>query len=146
MFYIPFFLFCIALRNQWPHGRMAAWPHPKTQTQPGNMSFPITQPYPTIRHPYWKITCLCCATPCLFAHPGGDALPHALLEGGAEGAVAVVAAFLSQLLGNDGLMCSCNFAVAGYEVTDAEVVYVCIVACALTGEILAKIVSHNILL
>ena len=41
---------------------------------------------------------------CLFVHPGGDALVHALLEGGAEGAVAVVAALLGQLLGGDGLM------------------------------------------
>ena len=46
---------------------------------------------------------------------------HALLEGGAEGAVAVVAALLGQLLGDDGLMCSGKLAVAGYEVTDAKV-------------------------
>ena len=76
----------------------------------------------------------------LFAHPGGDALTHALFEGGAEGAVAVVATLLRQLLGDDGFMCSGKLAVAGYEVTDAEVVDVCIVACALTGEILAEIV------
>ena len=65
---------------------------------------------------------------------------HALLEGGAEGAVAVEAALLGQLPGDDGLMCSGKLAVAGYEVTDAKVVGVCIVACVLTGEILAEIV------
>ena len=47
----------------------------------------------------------------------------------------------SQLLGDDGLMCSGKFAVAGYEVTDAKVVDVCIVACALIGEILTEIVA-----
>ena len=66
---------------------------------------------------------------------------HALLEGGAEGAVAVVAALLGQLLGDDGLMCSGKLAVAGYEVTDAKIVNVGIVACVLTGEILAEIVA-----
>ena len=76
---------------------------------------------------------------CLFAHPGGDALLHALLEGGTEGAVAVVAALLGQLLGDDRLMCSGKLAVAGHEVTDAKVVDVCIVACILIGEILAEI-------
>ena len=65
---------------------------------------------------------------------------HALLEGGTEGAVAVVAALLGQLLGDDGLMCSGKLAVAGYEVTDAKIVDVCIIACILTGEILAEIV------
>ena len=66
---------------------------------------------------------------------------HALLKGGAEGAVAMVAALLGQLLGDDGLMCSGKLAVAGYEVTDAKVVDVGIVACVLTGEILAEIVA-----
>ena len=75
-----------------------------------------------------------------FAHPGGDALVHALFEGGTEGAVAVVAALLGQLLGDDGLMCGGKLTVAGYEMTDAKVVDVCIVACILTGEILAEIV------
>ena len=68
---------------------------------------------------------------------------HALLEGGAEGAVTVVTTLLGQLLCDDGFMCSGKFAVAGYEVTDAKVVDVCIVACALTGEILAEIVVVN---
>ena len=63
---------------------------------------------------------------------------HALLEGGAEGAIAVVAALPRKLLGDDGLMCSGKLAVAGYEVTDAKVVDVFIIACALTGEILAE--------
>ena len=68
-------------------------------------------------------------------HPGGDTLVHALLEGGAEGTVAMVAALLGQLLGDDGLMCSGKLAVAGYEVTDTKVVDVGIVVSALTGEI-----------
>ena len=76
---------------------------------------------------------------CIFAHPGGDALVHALLEGGAEGAVAVVAALPGQLLGDDGLMCSGKLKVTGYEVTDSKVVDVCIVICALTGEIGAEV-------
>ena len=76
---------------------------------------------------------------CLFAHPGGDALVHALLEGGAESAIAVVAALLGQLVGDDGLMCSGKFAAAGYEVSDTEVVDVGVVVHALTGEILAEI-------
>ena len=60
------------------------------------------------------------AYPCgiLFAHPDGDALVHALLEGCAEGAVAVVSALFGQLLSDDGLMCSGKLAVAGHEVTD----------------------------
>ena len=66
---------------------------------------------------------------------------HTLLEGGTEGAVAVVTALLGQLLGDDGLMCSGKLAVAGYEVTDAKVVDVCIVACTPIGEILAEIVA-----
>ena len=45
-----------------------------------------------------------CKYQSLFAHPGGDALVHASLEGGAEGAVAVVAALLGQLLGGEGLL------------------------------------------
>ena len=64
---------------------------------------------------------------------------HALLEGGSEGAVAVVAALLGQLLGDDGLICSGKLTVAGYEVTDAKIVDVCIVVCILTGEIGAQI-------
>ena len=80
-------------------------------------------------------------SPLLFVYPGDDALVHALLEGGAEGAVAVVAALLGQLLGDDGLLCSGKLAVAGYEVTDAKVVDVFIVTDALTGEILAEIVA-----
>ena len=65
---------------------------------------------------------------------------HALLEGGAEGAVAMVAALLGQLLGDNGLMCSGKLKVTGYEVTDAKIVDVGIIACILTGEILAEIV------
>ncbi len=74
-------------------------------------------------------------------HPVGDALLHAPLEGGAEGAVAVVAALQGQFLGGDGLLCSGKLAVAGYEVTDAKVVDVFIVACVLVGEILAEIIA-----
>lgn len=55
----------------------------------------------------------------LFAHPDGDVLVHALLEGNAEGGVAMVAALPGQLLGDNGLMGSGKHAVAGYEVTDA---------------------------
>ena len=66
---------------------------------------------------------------------------HALLEGGTESAVAVVAAFLRQLLGDNGLLGSGKLAVAGYEVTDAKIVDVFIIACALTGEILTEIVA-----
>ena len=77
----------------------------------------------------------------LFEHPSGDALVHALLEGGAEGAVAVVTALVGQLLSTNGLMSSGKLAVAGHEVTYAEVVDVFIVACILTSEILAEIVA-----
>ena len=73
--------------------------------------------------------------------PGGDAHVHALLEGGTESAVAVVAAFLRQLLGDNGLLGSGKLAVAGYEVSDTKVVDVFIVAGVLTGEILAEIVA-----
>ncbi len=48
-------------------------------------------------------------------YPGGDALVHASLEDGAEGAVTVVAALLGQLLGDNGFPCSGKLAVAGYE-------------------------------
>ena len=89
----------------------------------------------------WLSSRLPCPHGFLFVYPGGDALVHASLEDGAEGAVAVVAALLGQLLGDDGLLCSGKLAVAGYEVTDAKVVDVFIVACALTGEILAEIVA-----
>ena len=74
-------------------------------------------------------------------HPSGDAHVHALLEGGTEGAVAVVAALVGQLLSTNGLMSSGKLAVAGHEVTYAEVVDVFIVAGVLTGEILAEIVA-----
>ena len=77
----------------------------------------------------------------LFVHPSGDAHVHALLEGGTEGAVAVVAALPSQLLGDNGLLCSGKFTVAGYEVIDTKVVDVFIVTCVLTGEILTEIVA-----
>ena len=78
---------------------------------------------------------------CLFVHPSGDAFVHAPLEGGAEGAVAMVAALKGQLLGDDWLMCSGKLAVAGYEVSDAKVVDVFIVTCILVGEIQAEVVA-----
>ena len=59
-------------------------------------------------------------------HPGDDALVHTLLEGSAEGAVTAVAALQSQLLGDDGLLCSGKFAAAGYEVTDAHSIRRCL--------------------
>ena len=73
------------------------------------------------------------------AHPRGDALASALLEGEAEGAVAAVAAFAGQLLGNDGLSGSDYLLVAADEVVDAQVVDIGVVGDALTGEILAEI-------
>ena len=56
-------------------------------------------------------------------------------------AVAVVTALVGQLLSTNGLMSSGKLAVAGHEVTYAEVVDVFIVACILTSEILAEIVA-----
>ena len=60
----------------------------------------------------------------------------------------MVAALLGQLLGGDrltigtgGLAGAAGLAVAVDEVVDAEVVDVGVVACALTGEILAEIVA-----
>ena len=66
---------------------------------------------------------------------------HTPFEGGAEGAVTVVAALLSQLLVDNGLMGSGTLSVACYEVTDAKVVDVFVVTCVLTGEILAEIIA-----
>ena len=75
----------------------------------------------------------------LFAHPGGNTLVHAPLEGAAESTIAVEAALIGQLLGDNGLLCSGKLAVAGYEVSDTKVVDVFIVAYVLTGEILTEI-------
>ena len=77
----------------------------------------------------------------LFAHPGGNTLVHAPLEGAAESTIAVEAALIGQLLGDNGLLCSGKLAVAGYEVSDTKVVDVFIVAYVLTGEILTEIVA-----
>ena len=73
------------------------------------------------------------------AHPRGDALAGALLEGEAEGAVAAVAAFAGQLLGHDGLSGSDDLLVAVDEVVDAQVIDIAVVGDALTGEIHAEV-------
>ena len=72
-------------------------------------------------------------------HPSGYALPYALLEGEAESAVAAVAAFAGQLLGNDRLSGSGGLLIEADEVVDAQIVNIGIVSDALTGEILAEI-------
>ena len=74
-----------------------------------------------------------------FAHPRCDALPHALHESTAEGAVAAETAFLGKLLGTDGLLGSNNFLVAADEMVDAQIVDITVVSDALTREILAEI-------
>ena len=76
-----------------------------------------------------------------FAHPGGDALTSTLLEGKTEGAVAAVATFDGQLLGNDRLSGSGEFIVATDEVIDALIINIDVVSDAFTGEILAEIVA-----
>ena len=74
-------------------------------------------------------------------HPGGYRLAYALLEGKAEGAVAAVTAFVGQLLGDDGLSGSGKRLVAADEMVDAQIIDIGIVSDALTGEILAEIVT-----
>ena len=76
-----------------------------------------------------------------FSHPSSDRLPYALLKGKAEGAVAAVATFVGQLLGDDGLSGSGKLLVALDEVVDALIVDIGIIGDALTGEILAEIVT-----
>ena len=73
------------------------------------------------------------------AHPHCDALPHALPESTAEGAVAAETAFQGKLLGTDGLLGSNNFLIAADEVVDAQIVDIAVVSDALTREILAEI-------
>ena len=72
-------------------------------------------------------------------HPSSYGLPCALLESEAEGAVAVVAAFVGQLLGNDRKSGCGGLAIATDEVADAKVIDISIVGDALTREKLAEI-------
>ena len=65
-------------------------------------------------------------------YPGGYALARALFEGQAEGAIAAVAAFAGQLLGNDGLSCCDGLLIAADEVVNAQIVDIGIVSDALT--------------
>ena len=76
-----------------------------------------------------------------FAHPSSDTLTSTLLEGKTEGAVAVVATFDGQLLGNNRLSSSGEFIVATDEVIDALIINIDVVSDAFTGEILAEIVA-----
>ena len=73
------------------------------------------------------------------AHPRGDRLAHALLEGEAEGAVAAVATAAEQLL-RGGIMVGCHlFLVETAEVVDAQLVDVGVVSGVQTGEVLAEV-------
>ena len=67
-----------------------------------------------------------------FAHPGGYRLTHTLFEGQAEGAVAVVTAFVGQLLDGERLLSLDNLLIAADEVVDAQIVDIGIVCNALT--------------
>ena len=75
----------------------------------------------------------------MVAHPRGDALPHALLKGVAEGAVAAVAAVVGQLLGGERLARGDGLMVAADEVLDAQAVDVGIVCEPLLGEESAQV-------
>ena len=77
----------------------------------------------------------------LFAYPGGDALVHALLEGGAEGAVAPEAALAGQLLRGEGTLVGNGFIIEIDKMADAQPVDVGVVGQTLLGEILAEIVA-----
>ena len=81
----------------------------------------------------------------LVFHPGRDRLAHHMLEEISEGAVASVAAFVSQLFGCDGAPVSDSLAIKTDEMIDAQLVNVGIVSDAPTGEIPAEIsaVSTN---
>ncbi len=77
----------------------------------------------------------------LQVYPGCDASACALLEGEAEGAVAVVTALAGQLLDGEGLAAGDGLLVASGEMVDAQVVDIDVVVHVLTGEILAEIQS-----
>ena len=72
-------------------------------------------------------------------HPCRHALACALLEGQAEGAVAAVATFAGQLLGDNRLSSCGDLLIAADEMVDAQIVDIRIVSDALTREILAEI-------
>ena len=76
----------------------------------------------------------------LTAHPGRHGLSHALLEGGAEGAVAPEAALAGQLLRGEGTLVGNGFIIEIDEMADAQPVDVGVVGQTLLGEILAEIV------
>ena len=67
-----------------------------------------------------------------FAYPGRHALTRAFLEGEAESAVAAIAAFPGQLLGDDGLSGSGGLLVAADEVVYTQIIDIGIVSDALT--------------
>jgi len=73
------------------------------------------------------------------AHPDCDGLAHALFEGEAEGAVASIAAFVSQLLSSERAQVSYSLAIEANEMIDAQIVDVGIISSTLTGEILTEI-------
>ena len=75
------------------------------------------------------------------AHPCRYILADALLEGEAEGAIAAVAAFAGQLLGDDGLSGSSKLLVAADKVVDAQVIDIDIIRDALPREVLAEVVA-----
>ena len=76
----------------------------------------------------------------LTAHPGRHGLSHALLEGGAEGAVAPEAALAGQLLRGEGTLVGNGFIIEIDKMADAQPVDVGVVGQTLLGEILAEIV------
>ena len=74
-------------------------------------------------------------------HPGGDILPHPLLEGECEGAVASVTALAGQPLGGERTLGCDGLTIEADEMIDAQVVDIGIVGDALSREILAEIVA-----
>ena len=74
-------------------------------------------------------------------HPGSHRLARPALTGIAEGVVASVATLAGQLLGGDGASGSMCLVIEIDEVIDSQIVDISIVVHALTGEILAEIVS-----
>ena len=77
----------------------------------------------------------------IFLHPCRHILPHALLEGIAEGGVVAVAAVLSQLLCSDRPLNGHSLSVETYEMVDTQIVDIGIVSRSPAGEILAEIAA-----
>ena len=65
--------------------------------------------------------------------------PHALFEGGIEGAVTSVAAVFSQLLNGEVAVGSNGFTIEADEMIDAKIVDISIIIHALAGEILTEV-------